>query len=293
MATNTKKVSQKVQEHILDMYDDYQEMINQLPFLENSLDDPDYYITECDNARKFLAGITGEPLEVQKSKYSDAETWQIYRDLIKKEIPHIRTENDRSYINNVAKLSEDLWIKNKETKSSLEPDETLSHTFGNTTVKFRIYEADTETAINFNPEPTLTRCNVYLEKNIGSIDTAKRLVENTIKHFDQFGQREDLDMFGISDHLYSQISKLRQEAESRNPRHLDTQLAKRAGYVQGVCECVAAIDNDQTLGKKLLSETNITKDMAKKFANPETYKALEQGIFAPQQKIEHTHNLKR
>jgi hypothetical protein len=28
---------------------------------------------------------------------------------------------------------------------------------------------------------------------------------------------------------------------------------------------------------------NVTKDMAQKFANPETYKALEQSVFAPKQ----------
>ena len=53
------------------------------------------------------------------------------------------------------------------------------------------------------------------------------------------------------------------------------ELAKKAGYVQGVCECVAAIGDDHTLGKKLLSEMNVTKDTAKKYANPETYKTLE------------------
>jgi hypothetical protein len=37
------------------------------------------------------------------------------------------------------------------------------------------------------------------------------------------------------------------------------------------------------LSKKLLSEMNVTKDMAQKFANPETYKALEQPVFAPKQ----------
>ena len=71
------------------------------------------------------------------------------------------------------------------------------------------------------------------------------------------------------------------------------ELAKKAGYVQGVCECVAAIGDDHTLGKKLLSEMNVTKDMAKKYANSETYKALEQGIFTPQQKLEQTHSIKR
>jgi len=67
------------------------------------------------------------------------------------------------------------------------------------------------------------------------------------------------------------------------------------GYVQGVCECVAAIGDDYTLGKKLLSEMKVTKDTAKKYANPETFKALEQGIFAQKQdqKIEQTHSIKR
>ena len=73
------------------------------------------------------------------------------------------------------------------------------------------------------------------------------------------------------------------------------ELIKKAGYVQGVCECVAAISDGYAFGKKLLSEMNVTKDMAKKFANPETYKALEQGIFAPrhEQKQEQTHNIRR
>jgi hypothetical protein len=76
-------------------------------------------------------------------------------------------------------------------------------------------------------------------------------------------------------------------------RQLET--AKKAAYVQGVCECVAAIGDVYAFGKKLLSEMSVTKDMAKKFANPETYKILEQGIFAPQyeQKQEQTHNIRR
>jgi len=63
------------------------------------------------------------------------------------------------------------------------------------------------------------------------------------------------------------------------------ELAKKTGYIQGVCECVAAVGSDYTLGKKLLSEMNVNIDTAKKFANPETFKKLEQGIFS--QKEEH------
>jgi len=75
----------------------------------------------------------------------------------------------------------------------------------------------------------------------------------------------------------------------------EIEAARKAGYVQGVCECVVAIGDDHVLGKKLLTEMNVNKDMAKKFANPETFKKLEQGIFEPkpEQIQEQTQNIKR
>jgi DNA repair protein RadC len=89
--------------------------------------------------------------------------------------------------------------------------------------------------------------------------------------------------------------------ENRTPKFivdnnfLQTQMetARKAGYVQGVCECVAAAGSEQNMGKKLLTEMNVTKDMAKKFANPETFKTLEQGIFAPGPEQEQTQSIKR
>jgi len=71
-------------------------------------------------------------------------------------------------------------------------------------------------------------------------------------------------------------------------------VAQKTGYVQGVCESVLAFNTDENrkimseatmslLSKKILTEMNVTKDMAQKFANPETYKALEQFVFAPKQ----------
>ena len=65
---------------------------------------------------------------------------------------------------------------------------------------------------------------------------------------------------------------------------------EKIGYVQGVCECVAALGEDHAMGKKLLSEMKVDKEMAKKYAHPETFKALEQGIFAQkyEQKLEQT-----
>jgi len=107
--------------------------------------------------------------------------------------------------------------------------------------------------------------------------------------------------------------EIRLETANGNPDNESTQAARRrlekqgidwktgqpiietvqkTGYVQGVCESVAAIGDDHALGKKLLTEMNVTKDLAKKYANPKTYKTLEQGIFAPQQKLEPTHSRK-
>ena len=86
-----------------------------------------------------------------------------------------------------------------------------------------------------------------------------------------------------------------------NPRRVERfsqqqlETARKAGYVQGVCECVVAIGDNHALGKKLLSEMQVTKEMAKKFANPQTYKTLEQGLLAPPvfAKLEQNHSIKR
>ena len=77
-------------------------------------------------------------------------------------------------------------------------------------------------------------------------------------------------------------------------RQLET--AHRAGYVQGVCECAAVVGSrEKNLGKKLLTEMNVSKDMAEKYAAPETYKTLEKTFFAPSQgqKLERTHGVRR
>ena len=86
-----------------------------------------------------------------------------------------------------------------------------------------------------------------------------------------------------------------QISHQQNKKSREIETARKAGYVQGVCECVAAIGDNYTLGKKLLTEMNVTKDMAKKFASPETFTKLKQGIFAskPEQKHEQTNNIKR
>ena len=97
---------------------------------------------------------------------------------------------------------------------------------------------------------------------------------------------------GIDDYIKSQ----REEIEKKKQHsQLGFEFAYKAGYVQGVCECVAAVGNEQNMGKKLLTEMNVNKDMAKQFAKPETYKTLEQGIFAQKQehKLEQTQGIRR
>jgi len=101
------------------------------------------------------------------------------------------------------------------------------------------------------------------------------------------------------DHIKSLSEDVKKNKNIETPvdNLFNTQLetAKKAGHVQGVCECVAILGDNYDLAKKLMTETGVTKDIAKKYANPETYKALEQGIFAPKQKqhLEQTQGVKR
>ncbi|MDR2941738.1 MAG: hypothetical protein LBV17_04005 [Treponema sp.] len=101
------------------------------------------------------------------------------------------------------------------------------------------------------------------------------------------------DQTAAKNYLYSLIEA--EPAVKNQPPGIEHQLetARKAGYVQGVCECVAVVGNQQNMGKKLLSEMNVTKDMAKKYANPETYKTLEKGIFAQKQEQKLEQGVKR
>jgi len=96
----------------------------------------------------------------------------------------------------------------------------------------------------------------------------------------------------INQYFDSQINNPEQTEPIIN-RQLE--IATKTAYVQGVCECVAAVGDNYIMGKKLLSEMNVTKEMAKKYANPETYKTLEKGIFAQtqDQKLNQTQGVKR
>jgi len=105
------------------------------------------------------------------------------------------------------------------------------------------------------------------------------------------------DQISTKNYLFSLIEAepaIKNQAPSQSfERRLE--VARKAGYVQGVCECVAAVGQEQNLGKKLMADMNVTKDMAKKYAKPETYKTLEQGIFAQKQehKLEQAQGVRR
>jgi len=101
--------------------------------------------------------------------------------------------------------------------------------------------------------------------------------------------------YSIEEVYNNVLPKIKQEKNLEQQTSVEKQIevARKTGYVQGVCECVAAIGDDHALGKKLLTEMNVNRDMAKKFANPETFKQLEQGIFAQtqEQKREQTQSV--
>jgi len=105
------------------------------------------------------------------------------------------------------------------------------------------------------------------------------------------------DQTSTKNYLYSLIEAVPAIKNQMPTQNFEKQLelARKSGYVEGVCECVAAVGNDQNMGKKLLTEMNVNKDMAQKFANPETFKKLEQNIFAQtqEQKLEQTQGVKR
>jgi len=94
------------------------------------------------------------------------------------------------------------------------------------------------------------------------------------------------DQIATKNYLYSLI-----EAEPAQSAQIEA--ARKAGYVQGVCECVAVVGNEHNMGTKLLAEMKVNKGMAQKFAKPETFKELEQGIFKQTQQQTQTQGVKR
>jgi hypothetical protein len=92
-------------------------------------------------------------------------------------------------------------------------------------------------------------------------DVVKRIPEKNTKN-NTFTERKDNDM---------------ENREGENKK----------GFVQGVCECAnVAKEKDLGLGKNILSKFGVTKAIAKKYAEPETYKETQKDLLAPKPKIE-------
>jgi hypothetical protein len=192
-------------------------------------------------------------------------------------------------------IQENMWIKN--TNPRFEYDELIKHNFkNNMLVIFKI----SETSISYEhwSHRNNASVNTYIANNSfsgatkikGGIDNSKNIVDNIINHFFDNKKVNDDKINLYSSKIIAQQNK--NFDIKTNNRQLET--AQKTGYVQGVCESVLAFNNDENrkimtevtmtfLSKKLLSEMNVTKDMAQKFASPETYKALEQSVFAPKQ----------
>jgi hypothetical protein len=190
--------------------------------------------------------------------------------------------NDEEWKTKAAPLTENIWIKKQEAFPYY--DEMLKHDFGDMVVVFGINhhkESLNETRIRYE---CLTRQDGVLRGDYdlnGNFDIAKKIVENIINDHD------------IHNHTEMDGSLVTQR-DNQYYEHIELETAKKTGYVQGVCESVLAFNTGENrkimsestmnfLSKKLLSEMNVTRDTARKFANPETYKALEQSVFAPEQ----------
>jgi len=211
----------------------------------------------------------------------------------------IRQENADKWEADTIHLAEDEWLDGKDL---FQCDLILKHKFNNNSiVVFGIKNSDDYTFLNYMSLDKITaEDNSLLNDDfvVKDIDSAKNIVEKTINHLnfkeiniyeyieDQLSSRQ----LEISDNEEKDVSD--QVSSPVSDRQLET--AQKTGYVQGVCESVLAFNNDENrkimteatktfLSKKLLSEMNVTKDMVQKFANPDTYKALEKCVFAQNQ----------
>ena len=244
-----------------------------------------------------------------------------------------------------------IWTTNKPLQS-----EELIYIFGEIKTEYSIYSVQHPYANEKNLVLAYHQENDIHKKNNSTfeipaninIDSVKKLVNDTIVHFDQ---KQCISFSDIPNFLQTQIENINNHKEqitiedsqikildregnyslyqypsglyaidyqdrsigmtlytSNNEKNIERKFndivnlnqhecstALNTGYIQGVCECVAIISDDYTLGKKLLSKMNVNRELAKKYANPETYKILEKGIFSQKQdqKLEQTQGLKR
>jgi len=198
--------------------------------------------------------------------------------------------NKRTFSNAVLEQPEDLW------KEDAYGGEILSHSFDGEKTFLRVavgnylggnvglyffpdIESLEKAEISAGPDCVLPGTDVN-----ANIKLAKDIIEDQILPVKRYvGPKTEMLMeidqvFTIIKATVEETFKPAQEKTNENEAP-KIQLARKAGYIQGVCECVAAIGDDHTLGKKLLNEMNVTKDLAKKYANPRNLQSPRTGYF--------------
>jgi len=325
--TNTKEASKKIQEHILNRFESYEDMMSELKsyqknyggsFGKTFAQEGNLLVYESEVDKFFQDALKQTPEE--QGKYSPKETWELYTSLVQREAAHIVSEDSRSYIKPgyikqekpmASNAKESGWVVDEKDNEGRSMSEFLPYTsangekafflveFGIPFVKLHCLRSDPskltehekcdlepERGHSFGDNEDPRSIGTNKDSRLGAFKEVKELVENTVAILD--GQKN-----GGKNHSFDDIKKCLGEivrsyhAHQQNAKNFE--LAKKAGYVQGVCECVAAVGKDHALGGKLLKEMGVTKEMAKEYATPETLKALESGVFAQEQeqKIEH------
>jgi len=184
------------------------------------------------------------------------------------------------------------WLLNEADGS-----EVLCHKFKDTTAYFKLENDDFGggyTGLSFFPDKnsmeTAEKAKIPFPHHVlpgfHAEEAAKKIVASAIEHY---GNQDFSNAKGFIDYKANE-AKISHSLVEQAHKYQNSPIAdaKKAGYVQGVCECAAVVSSDKNLCKKLLSEMKVTKDMARKYSDPETYKTLEQTAFAPKisQKLE-------
>jgi hypothetical protein len=146
--------------------------------------------------------------------------------------------------------------------------------------------------------------NIYDSKNnenlFVEVESEEKGLETVRDIEKSFENKSDVSLSDVKKHLDEQglktnMKRQEQQQQTQQPANgQDIALARKAGYVQGVCECALVVSEDKMLTKKLLSEMGVTRDMAQKFAKPETFKEMEQSVYAQknERSLEHKNHIK-
>jgi hypothetical protein len=101
----------------------------------------------------------------------------------------------------------------------------------------------------------------------GTVQQGKAFVKSTVEQFEK--SKDPVMIMSVGRHL-GELS-----------------ATWKTGFIQGTCECANIVkEKDQKLAKKLLVEMGVSRETAKKFAHPDTYKELEKDLYAPKQDLQ-------